>query len=344
MTSCAARGYARRNGFTLIELLVVIAIIAVLVALLLPAVQQAREAARRTQCKNHLKQLGLAMHNYESAQRVFPGLSSDSAYGFSVQAKLLPFVEQGNLQDLINFDIPLMVGSGGAQAMNPVHAPVAGQVIPLFLCPSDGQTPIFVNSNTGGNQFAGTNYVGCTGSGTGTNYDTRGPSDGMFWWGSAVRFRDVTDGTSNTLMFSESLLGNGIDTTAAVDLDPRRQMAQYGGGGMGAAGEGFTGDPGHNPNLSVAASGAATGSGRGRMSWIWGREHLTTFNAYPSPNSYLPDVTRNGFGWFAARSWHRGGVNVLLVDGSVRFASENIDIVTWRHLATRAGGEVVGEF
>ena len=344
MSIVSARRPARRTAFTLIELLVVIAIIAILVALLLPAVQQAREAARRTQCKNHLKQLGLAMHNYESTHRVFPGLSSDSAYGFSVQAKLLPFIEQGNLQDLINFNIPLMVGSGGSQSLNPVHAPVAGEVISLFLCPSDGQSPIFVNSNTGDYRFAGTNYVGCTGSGTGTNYDTRAATDGLFWWGSAVRFRDVTDGTSNTLMFSESLLGNGVDSSTAVDLNPKRQMAQYGGGGLADPGQGFSGAPGHNPDLAVAVAGAATGSGRGRMAWIWGREHLTTFNAYPAPNSPLPDVARNGFGWFSARSWHRGGVNALLVDGSVRFVGENISLVTWRGLATRSGGEVVGEF
>src|SRR5690606_5621542 len=147
--------------------------------------------------------LGLALHNYESTYTVFPGLSSASAYGFSVQAKLLPFVEQGNLQDLIDFNTPLMTGSGGSQQLNPLHAPAAGQVVPLFLCASESESPIFVNENTGHARFAGTNYVVCTGSGAGTNYDTRAPTDGTFWMGSACKFRDLTDGSSNTLVFSE---------------------------------------------------------------------------------------------------------------------------------------------
>lgn len=333
-----------KPGFTLVELLVVIAIIGVLVSLLLPAVQQAREAARRMQCGNHLKQLGLALHNYESTYRVFPGLPGSSNYGFSVQAKLLPFIEQGNLQDLIDFQHPLMLGSGGAQTLNPVHTTVAAQTINVLLCPSDGQNPIFNNGNTAAGQaFAGGNYVFCTGSGTDTNYDTRAPSDGMFWWNSATGFRDMLDGSSNTLVLSEALLGSGIDSTGTDPQDRRRQMAQYGGGGMGGAGEGFTSAPGHNPDLAVAAA-VSQWNGFRAGAWIWGREHTSSFNTYAPPNFKVPDVMRNGFGWFAARSQHPGGAQVTLGDGSVRFVADTVDLGTWRALGTKAGREVLGPF
>jgi prepilin-type N-terminal cleavage/methylation domain-containing protein len=333
----------KHGGFTLIELLVVIAIIAILIALLLPAVQQVREAARRTQCKNNMKQIVLAMHNYESSYSVFPGLSSSSQFGFSVQARILPFVDQVNLQNLIDFDVPLMLGSGGSQSLNPIHAPVAGQALSLFLCPSDSESPIFQNNNTGAAQFAGTNYVVCTGSGTDTNYDTRAPTDGMFWWGSASKFRDMTDGSSNTLVISESLLGNQQDGVGSVS-DPDRQMARYNGGGMGAPGDGFTGPPGQNPDIAAAAAAAQNFDGRGRSSWIWGREHMTTFNTYMSPNNTVPDVHRNGLGWFSARSKHVGGVHSGLGDGSVRFVSDSIDASTWQALGTKNVGEIIGEW
>jgi prepilin-type N-terminal cleavage/methylation domain-containing protein len=331
------------RGFTLIELLVVIAIIAILISLLLPAVQQAREAARRTQCKNNMKQIVLAMHNYESTFRVFPGLSSSSQYGFSVQARILPYIDQGNLQNLIDFNIPLMLGSGGSQSLNPIHAEAAGQPLPLFLCPSEPEQPIFQNTNTGTETFAGTNYVVCTGDGTDANYDTRARTNGMFWWGSASRFRDMLDGASNTVVLAESLMGNKLDG-AGVATDPKRQMARYNGGGMGAAGQGFTGAPGNNPDIAVAAAGAPNFDGRGRSSWIWGREHLTSFNTYMAPNNAIPDVHRNGFGWFAARSMHVGGVQIGLGDGSVRFVGDSVDLATWRALGTKSGGEIPGEF
>lgn len=333
----------RKRGFTLIELLVVIAIIAILVSLLLPAVQQAREAARRTQCKNNLKQIALAMHNYESTYRCFPGMSSSSVYGFSVQARVLPYIEQGNLQGLIDFDVPLMLGSGGSQILNPIHAPVAASVLPLFLCPSEPESPIFDTSNTGTELFAGTNYVVCTGDGTDTNYDPRARTNGMFWQGSAARFRDMTDGSSNTLVVAESLMGDKSYGSGLV-TNPDRQMARYRGGGLNGPGEGFNSAPGHNPDIATAAAASGNYDGRGRSAWIWGTTHNTSFNTYMTPNNVLPDVHRNGIGWFASRSMHVGGTQVGLGDGSVRFVSENIDLRTWRALGSANGGEVIGEW
>jgi prepilin-type N-terminal cleavage/methylation domain-containing protein/prepilin-type processing-associated H-X9-DG protein len=334
-----------RRGFTLVELLVVIAIIGILVSLLLPAVQAAREAARRMSCSNNLRQLALASHNYQSTYGVFPGLSASSQYGFSVQARLLPYVEQGNLQELIDFREPLMNGAGGGQSLNPVHAAVARQALDLLLCPSDGHKPIYTGySVSAGQAFAGTNYVACTGSGVDTTYDTRAETDGMFWWGSATTFKDMRDGSSNTVMFAESLLGLGQDTSGSQPEDPLRQMAQYPGGGMNAAGEGFSGSPGHNPDLTAAAAGVAKWTGFRCGAWIWGREHTSTFNTYAPPNMETPDVMRNGFGWFAARSFHPGGAQMALGDGSVRFVPNGVDLATWHALATRDRGEVIGRY
>jgi len=290
-----------------------------------------------------MKQLVLAMHNYENTFTVYPGLSATSQYGFSVQARILPFLDQGNLQELIDFDVPLMVGSGGSQSLNPLHAAAAGQILPVLLCPSESEDPVFQNNNTGSHSFAGTSYVVCTGDGTGTNYDTRAATNGMFWWGSAARFADMSDGSSSTLVVAESLMGNKQDGTGVV-ADPRRQMARYGGGGMAAPGQGFTGPPGHNPNIAAAAAAAGNVDGRGRSAWIWGREHLTTFNTYMTPNVDVPDVHRNGFGWFAARSMHAGGVHAGMGDGSIKLINDTIDLTTWRALGTKAGSELIGEY
>ena len=140
----------------------------------LPAVQAAREAARKTQCSNNLKQLGLALHNYHSQYNCFPGFGETTLASFSVQAKLLPFVEQRNLQDLIDFTQPLYFGDSHSQTMNPRQAVAARTRVSLFRCPSDAYEDIFDN---GDEALAGGNYVVCGGSGVGTAYDLRFPSD-----------------------------------------------------------------------------------------------------------------------------------------------------------------------
>jgi len=343
MNSTSDNRVKNARGFTLVELLVVIAIIGILIGMLLPAVQQVREAARRMDCANNLRQITLALHSYESAHREFPGLPATSQFGFSVHAQILPFVEQANLQNLIDFEIDLMLGSGGRQSLNPVHAVASGSPLELFLCPSDGEDPIFQNSNTGDATFAGTNYVVCTGDGTDTNYDTRARTNGVFWQGSKVGFAQMSDGASNTILVSESLLGDKTEGDGLV-MNPQRQMARYRGGGLGADGEGFTSAPGHDPDIAAAAVASGKFDGRGRGSWIWGREHMNTFNTYMTPNNQVPDVHRNGLGWFAARSNHAGGVNVALGDGSARFVSESVDSVTWLGLGNINGGEILGDF
>ena len=144
-------------------------------------------------------------------------------------------------------------------------------------------------------------------------------------------------------MLSEALMGDKSAGRGPVS-DPKRQMARYRGGGMGAPGRGFTGPPGHDPEIAAAAAAAGNFDGKGRGSWIWGREHLTTFNTYMTPNNKVPDVHRNGLGWFSARSMHLGGVNIGLGDGSIRFVSDSIDSGIWLGLGTKDEGEIPGEF
>ncbi len=324
----------RRTGFTLIELLVVIAIIAILIALLVPAVQKVREAAARLQCTNNLKQIGLAIHNYHGVYKNLPGIGTPSQSAFSVLARALPYMEQENLQKLINFTQPMMVGSGGSQTINPTQAKAAQTLVPSYLCPSDGQSPLFTAYNTA--TWAGTNYVVSFGSGLSTYYDDRYPNDGLFWQDSKVRLTDIIDGSSNTLMVSETLLGLGLDTKASVPQAANRQMAQI----STVAKPNSTG-PGTVPPLTTAiCDGAAQWNGDRAASWIWGRLHRGGFNAFLPINSARPDCLTNGSGWYAARSLHTGGANACLADGSVRFFSETIALTTWQFLATRGGNDI----
>ncbi len=195
----------RTRGFTLIELLVVIAIIAVLIALLLPAVQQAREAARRAQCKNNLKQIGLALHNYESSHSSLPPGRVGFPMTFSSLAAIQPYMDGGALYNLIDFNkAPTYAEPPVAPYSQNVIA--AMTIVPTFLCPSDFGV-------VQGNSYAPTNYVACTGSGANTaaRYIRRG--DGVMMdvkLGGLTRFRDITDGMSSTVAFSEHTLGNGL--------------------------------------------------------------------------------------------------------------------------------------
>lgn len=320
------------NGFTLIELLVVIAIIAILIALLLPAVQQAREAARRTQCRNNLKQIGLAMHNYESTHRVFPPGSLGYPMVWSVQSQLLPYADQAGLQNLLNFSVPPMTpfGTGYDSVEVTRNDTAARNRIPFLTCPSDGERV----PNAG---YAGISYPACAGSGINviSNAADDGSisnADGLFYQRSRTGFHEVTDGTSNTVAFGEQLLGDGANA-APNGTDYRRRVIE------------LTAATQPTPTSCVPATGPWNGQ-RGAK-WINGHLADTMYNHYYGPNSAQYPDCHNGYHNFAltsARSAHVGGVHTGMTDGSVRFVSENIDYVLWRALATRAGGEVLGEF
>jgi prepilin-type N-terminal cleavage/methylation domain-containing protein len=348
-----------RRAFTLVELLVVIAIIAILIGLLLPAVQKVREAAARMSSQNNLKQLGLALHSYESVNSTIPGMKSAGAsnatsFGYSVHAQLLPYIEQENLGRTFDMTQPLFVGTFPTPsfALNPAAETAAGTVVKTFLCPGDGQQPLFT-TNSGGGTHAGTNYVVNLGSGLAgpgesspNGYDPRHPTDGMFFYGPGLKFGDITDGTSNTMFMSQCLLGlNQNLTKSFADLSPeekRRQTASLAGKGL------FTGPSGANPGYGASPPIGATEfqsatSWRGNRggSWIWGNATVNGFTAALTPNSPDPDSTAHGIGFLSARSNFSGGVNVCLGDGSVRFVRNSVSIDTWRALATRSGGEVI---
>jgi len=310
----------------LIELLVVIAIIAILIALLLPAVQQAREAARRTQCRNNLKQIGLALHNYESSHRVFPPGRLGYPMVFSVQAHLLPYLEGATLYNIIDFNTaPKFQPPSNPMTQNEIAVRTK---IPGYVCPSDfGSVP---NS-----EFAPTNYIATTGSGLGTsNHINLG--NGVMYSMSSVHFRDVVDGLSNTICFSEHTLGvggNPSSPSGAAPKDPRGEVLEL---------------TGATPTTEAAcvSSGGGNWSGLRGAKWMNGHYGDTLYNHFYSPNSRQFDCGNgsHNYGLTAARSRHTGGVTALLGDGSVRFVSDNVDLGIWRGASTRGGGEVAGEF
>lgn len=350
----------KRYAFTLVELLVVIAIIGILVALLLPAVQAAREAGRRTQCMNNLKQFALALHNFESAHRAFP--STDTPNGFSVQARLLPYIEQGNLKDLLDFKQPAFTGAFNAQVPNPQFEAAFATPLAVLLCPSDPAPK--VNTGHAGKKYGGTNYMVSIGSGKGTNYDRRWPTDGIVYENSAVTFGDIRDGTSNTVVMSESTRSIGADMTLPSGQTPPEPYQYTLNGstgvdsalqarpGMKASGGGWsscTNADGHiaDPNLETiwptmtSWRGASSSALRGRgISWANTGTMCTLTNGYSPPNSRIPDIAMHNNGYFAPRSFHPGGAVVGLADGSVRLLSDDIGVQLHRNLHSANGGEV----
>ena len=315
---------AAARGFTLIELLVVIAIIAVLISLLLPAVQQAREAARRSQCRNNLKQIGLALHNYESSHGVFPPGRVGYPKVFSVQCHILPYIDGGSLYNLVDFNTAPNFGTP-ASPMTTNEIAIR-TVIPTYLCPSDF-------GRIAGSDFGPTNYAATTGSGVGAASSIK-TGDGVMFNASSVRFRDVTDGLSNTACFSESTLGVGGNPSSPSGPAAKPDLEV-----LELAGATATTD-------AACVPGGGTWSGLRGAKWMNGHYGDTLYNHYYSPNSAQSDCgnASHNYGLTAARSRHEGGVHVLLADGSCRFVSENLNLGIWTGLATRAGSEVLSEF
>jgi prepilin-type N-terminal cleavage/methylation domain-containing protein/prepilin-type processing-associated H-X9-DG protein len=312
-----------RSGFTLIELLVVIAVIAILIGLLLPAVQKVREAAARAQCQNNLKQIALAAHNYHDSYKKLPA-GWDFATSWGPLARILPYLEQGNVHKMIDFTRSID---------DPVNRPARLVTVPTYLCPSDMENPM---PSLG----APTNYHGNAGSlpvfviARGLNGGEQ-PNGVFFTESKNIKLTAITDGTSNTAFFSERVLGDG-------------NM------GMVSPLEDVFNGPNAAPGRPASADEA----------WAWCQSVDVTNPANQFPifmgapwghgqHSYQHISPPNGrsCGWLpslratmAATSRHTGGVNVAFGDGSTRFVNDSVDLFTWRALGTRNGGEPISDY
>ncbi len=328
-----------RRGFSLVEILVVVGLLGVLLGVLLPSLQAAREAVRRTSCGNNLRQLGLAMQFHEAARNRYPvGAESrqwaenpnlpHQFFRWSGLAHLAPFYEEDQLLADIDLTVPLYTGIGG-DSIAPQNRDVVARVVPLFLCPSDRGRPV-------SEIFGPTNYAACTGSGVGggTPFDT----DGIFFINSRTRSKDITDGLSKTAAFSESLLGDGpVAGRTPAGIEPPTGYAFV-----------FA-TPLTEPSCTRPLYYNFTDL-RG-FSWANGEYRTTLYNHGRSPNALTLDCLAAvmntvdkarqyaGYGWRTARSRHPGGVNVAYADAAVRFIDDSIDPDVWRAAATRAGGE-----
>lgn len=326
----------KRAAFTLVELLVVIAIIGILVALLLPAVQAAREAARRTQCINNLKQLSLAALEFHDANSSFP-MGRQQPYPFSQHAQLLPFLEQASA--LAQIDFTIETGSNLARFTQ----------ISAFLCPSDPDERM-TNPNTSADQYDASrgawgrnNYRANAGSDVGitTNNGTvnaKEQNNGIFLTNTLVSIPLVVDGTSHTALFSEKIRGDGDDTSVEVISD-YFQIADD--TTTNTVTKVYQKCVALNPATMAGANKQTSFAGR---DWINGNYMTTRYTHIMPPNSWScsrGNSPNNEGGATTASSRHNGGVSLALADGSVRFVANTIDPVTWQSIGSRSGAEVV---
>ena len=333
----------RRAGFTLVELLVVIAIIGILIGMLLPAVQSVREAARRTACQNNMRQLGLACLNYESAFGELPESyrqpsSAPTGRGWSAQALILPYIEQGNLTTQIDFNSEYVeafqtVDTGSGPEL------LSSARIPTYLCPSEVNDIVRLDGNTP--EHYPLNYA--ANAGTWFVYDpvSKQTGSGALLTGRGSKLGGFTDGQSNTLLFGEVKAYNPYFRNAAMSGDVATPTSP----------------------AAVAGMGGDFKTSSGHTEWVDGRSHQTSFTSVFTPNTVVAhsdgtadyDIdwtnmqegkvgeTARTFAAVTSRSYHSGGVNAVRADGSVAFESDNIDISVWRYLSTRNGGEVISE-
>lgn len=329
----------RSAGFTLIELLVVIAIIAVLVAILLPAVQQAREAARRSQCGNNLKQFGIALHSYHEAFGMFPlGLNpsiNDSCTGacawraFSAHTMLLPYMDQQGIYNKLDFNQMYDAAPNNAAA---VRMRIAG-----FICPSDFTYPGAVTD-------PGVNYSMSAGPST---FWGVGNADkvGFVQYYRSVRVGDIMDGTSNVVAMAEVTVGNN-DTTR---YDLRRSLVR-----SQAFPGGFTNSFATKASLDAYGTQCLGGTtnihATPHQQWMNGIGGQTVFNTLNTPNSPNPDCHPcAGCGWYdsagvwTARSRHTGGVQALMADGAIKFIGDSVDFTTWQRAGGAFDGAAIGD-
>ncbi len=338
-----------RRGFTLIELLVVIAIIAILIGLLLPAVQKVREAANRIKCMNNLKQIGLGVHNHHDQLGKFPTGKAKDYRGvvpgavvyarWSIHSQLLPFVEQDNLFRSINFSFPPETpGMAGVVPFMPPYqnpgrenAAACRTQVNLFLCPSD-PAPLSGDWPGMNNYYAnqGTQFLCDLSEAQLSTVNPTEVPNGPFYYLSKTNMASISDGLSNTVLFSEKLRGRGIP-------DPRTDMFTM--SATTTSDTTYTTCKGLNP-LTATPLTSKQGA-----SWVMGEMCCTTYNHMDTPNT----VTCAGIGFqgnmsnmpmqVPPSSRHPGGVQCVMGDGSVRFVRDGIDLPTWRSMGTSSGGE-----